>query len=633
MPSPEKRKIAYLYSRYPVVSQTFCDSEMLALESQDFDLDIGSINPPTNPFRHERFNQLEADVFYPPASTVLSRLKEKAEADGTWKEQFGDLIAWHNSEYGPSFKAEIRARNALYFAELFKKRGIQHFHVHFANRATHTALFIKKWSGIPFSFTPHAQDFMVDLGSDDLLREMCREAEFVIGVSDFSCDLLRETCPESAEKISRIYNGIDMSKFPQAPISNTGPFKIVSIGRLIDFKGFNHLIAACAQLKGRQIPFELTIVGDGPLRETLEAQIAELNLTEEIKLAGVMSQEQVKAKLQNSDCFALACIVDSKGASDILPTVITEAMGCRLPIVSTRLVGVPEMVVHEKTGLLVEPGNEKELADALAILHYDRPKARAYGLYGRERSESIFELKITSDQLIEKFKSVMPEPADVRENPPILFLVDQFPVSNSANRWDRESVLEEVAYATKNHADVIEIMAATSARKIDKKNTSSVFSNWADEIEFFPDGLVLEAEWKNQSEAVEKILELRSKLGSGIDTEFFFSQARRALHLARITKKRGSARIHSLRSDNAVCAWIIHQLTGLPFSFSAEPNSEVGSNTLDKISEDAVAIDPLDLREPSSGKRLKIGTLKLKLPGKGNFPDRSEALEKWFSNL
>ncbi len=606
---------------------------MLALESRGFDLDIASINPPPNPFRHERFEQFEADAFYPPSSSVLSQLKKNAQADGTWQERFGDMIARHNTEYGPGFKADIRARNALYFAELFKKRGIQHFHVHFANRATHTALFIKQWSGIPFSFTPHAQDFMIDLGSDDLLREMCREAEFVIGVSDFSCDLLRETCPDSAEKISRIYNGIDMSQFPQAPINDTGPLRIVSIGRLIDFKGFNHLIAACALLKERGVEFSLTIVGDGPLREPLQNQIAELGLEAEVTLAGVMSQEQVKSTLQNSEVFALACVVDSKGASDILPTVITEAMGCRLPIVSTRLVGVPEMVDHEKTGLLVEPGNEAELADALAVFAEDRGKARAMGLAGRERSESIFELKITADQLISKFESVMAPPAEVPQNPPILFLVDEFPLSTSANEWHRESILNELAFAAKHHAEAIEIMAARSARRFDKERTAEIFPNWAETVEFFPDGLVLEAEWHNQPEAVSRILELRGKLGTGLDTEFYFAQARRALHLARVIRKRGTARLHAVRSDMAVCAWLVFKLTGVPFSFSAEPDSSIGSDTLDKLASDAVEIAKLDLAEPDRTKRLKLGPLKLKLPGESDLPERSGALEAWFGNL
>ncbi|NOX99639.1 MAG: glycosyltransferase family 4 protein, partial [Verrucomicrobia bacterium] len=421
------RRLAYLYSRYPVISQTFCDSEMLALEERGFGLDIASINPPPSTIRHERFEKLQAEVFYPPPSKVMQALQKRREKDGSWERRFGGMIARHDADYGESFKSATRARNALYFAELFERRGVEHFHVHFANRATHTALFIKQWSGIPFSFTPHAQDFMVDLGSDDLLREMCREAEFVVAVSDFSRDILRETCPESADKIERVYNGITMVDFPQAPISSEGPLKIITIGRLIEFKGFHHLIEACAKLGEAGVGYECCIIGEGPWRERLVDLAKELGVDDHIEFAGVQTQEEVKRRLQASDVFALPCIVDSKGASDILPTVITESMACCLPIVSTQLVGVPEMVDDGETGILVEPGDADAFAEALKRLAGDRDLARSMGKAGREKALKVFELEITSGELAEKFEKAL-EAGDRKVKKqgeaPILYLVD-----------------------------------------------------------------------------------------------------------------------------------------------------------------------------------------------------------------
>src|SRR5207244_7697052 len=106
-----------------------------------------------------------------------------------------------------------RARNALYFADLFTRSGVTHFRVHFANRAAHTALFVKEISGIPFSVTAHGQDFMTDLGNDELLREICAAAEFVAAVTGYSRDLLRQRCPDAADNIRRVYNGIDLEHF------------------------------------------------------------------------------------------------------------------------------------------------------------------------------------------------------------------------------------------------------------------------------------------------------------------------------------------------------------------------------------------------------------------------------------
>ena len=126
------------------------------------------------------------------------------------------LVAQHEEKYGAEYKAALRARNALFFVELFERARVRHFHVHFANRAAHTAMFVKAVSGIPFSMTAHGQDFMSDLGNDELLRELCASAEFVGAETDYSRDLLAARCPESRSKIFRVYNGIDLSRFPEA---------------------------------------------------------------------------------------------------------------------------------------------------------------------------------------------------------------------------------------------------------------------------------------------------------------------------------------------------------------------------------------------------------------------------------
>ena len=340
-------RIAYLYSRYPVVSQTFCDSEMLALEALGFDLEVISLNPPPDSFRHERLDRLKAEVHYPPPGTVLDARTRVPE----FLEKLGPLIAEHDAKYGEKFKAVVRARNAWHFAPLLRKLGVQHVHVHFANRATHTALFLKKL-GFTFSFTAHAQDFMVDLGSDDLLREMAREAEFVIGVSDYSRDLLAKICAESAAKITRIYNGIELDDFPIAQPERSGTLRIVSVGRLIEFKGFPVLLDAVAELNRRGVSTEVRIIGEGPVRGELE-QLISANGLLNVSLPGVRSQRQIQRELAEANLFVLPSIVDQKGACDILPTVITEAMACRLPVVSTRVSGIPEMVSHGETGLLV----------------------------------------------------------------------------------------------------------------------------------------------------------------------------------------------------------------------------------------------------------------------------------------
>src|SRR5215471_10338965 len=233
-------RLGYLYSRYPVISQTFCDAEMLALEQRRIELVIGSVYPPLTSLRHEYIARLQAPIHYAPPQEILRILERNAKSTGKWPR---NLVEEHDRKYGPGAKAELRARNALYLADFFTLTNVDHVHVHFANRAAHTALFLKEISGIPFSVTAHGQDFMKDLGSDDLLREICAAAEFVAAETEYSRDMLRQRCPNSVTKIHRVYNGIDLERFPAPRSWNDDQIpRIVSIGRLVAFKGFDDLV-------------------------------------------------------------------------------------------------------------------------------------------------------------------------------------------------------------------------------------------------------------------------------------------------------------------------------------------------------------------------------------------------------
>src|SRR6476659_2245103 len=257
-------RLGYLYSRYPVLSQTFCDAEMLELERRGHEIVLASLYLPKTPLRHEYLAKLQAPIRYAPSSRDLDKLARKAKRWGRWPKE---LVNRHEIKYGADYKAELRARNALFFVELFKRERVPHFHVHFANRAAHTAMFVKAISGIPFSITAHGQDFMSDLGNDELLRELCATAEFVGAETDYSRDMLAARCPESREKIFRVYNGIDLSRFPKLEADQRSPatIRFLSVGRLVPFKGFDILIDACAELQKRGINFDCEIIGDGAL--------------------------------------------------------------------------------------------------------------------------------------------------------------------------------------------------------------------------------------------------------------------------------------------------------------------------------------------------------------------------------
>jgi glycosyltransferase involved in cell wall biosynthesis len=405
-------RLGYLYSRYPVLSQTFCDAEMLELERRKHEIVLGSLYPPKTALRHEYLKKLRAPIRYAPSSRELDALARKAKRKGRWPMA---LVAQHEKKYGAEYKAALRARNALFFVELFEGARVRHFHVHFANRAAHTAMFVKAVSGIPFSMTAHGQDFMSDLGNDELLRELCASAEFVGAETDFSRDLLAARCPESRSKIFRVYNGIDLSRFPRRDMllhvpgrAEARPSKIrfLSVGRLVPFKGFDILIDACAELQKRGINFDCEIIGAGALREELQEHASRQNLGERIHFAGEQSQNYVQEALRDCDVFVLASAPDDRGASDVFPTVIAEAMATGKPVVSTTVAGIPELVANGESGLLVPPRDARALADAMEQFARDENLRGDFGRAGRLRIEQKFTIEKTIEPLLERFEQI-----------------------------------------------------------------------------------------------------------------------------------------------------------------------------------------------------------------------------------
>ncbi len=628
-------RLAYLYSRYPVVSQTFCDSEMLALEKMGFDIEIVSLNPPPDSFRHERLARLKAEIHYPPPDRVLNA-KAKTPA---FEYALGQAVTEHDDHYGKSFKSAIRARNAWHFAPLLKKLGVSHVHVHFANRATHTVLFLKRL-GFTFSFTAHAQDFMVDLGSDELLREMAREAEFVITVSDYSRDLLAHTCPDSADKIMRIYNGIELDDFPKAQPERDGPLRLLSVGRLIEFKGFQNLLGAVRALNERGVQVEARIIGEGPMRTTLEREISANGLLN-VELLGMRSQKQIQRELAEAHLFVLPSMVDQKGASDILPTVITEAMACGLPVVSTTVAGIPEMVSGGETGLLVPPDDAYALADAIMELSIDGARRKALGDAGRKRAEEMFSLNITAAQLAVKFEFVVRPSGRADTDALKGALRTEAPVVYLMNSWSgAETHLESLADEA-----LLRVIACSLGDGYSGKNPDTLLS----QIEFLPDAVVLESHWLKRSAWRHQLEMMRKYLGDAVSGEEFYLQARRAVYLADVLPRRGVKHVHAFRSDAVVCVWLLKKLSGLRTSAAIEESPSLGRAVLARLLGDfdlvsssdeklnamtgVLAQDKLSLKELPTHRELRLGPMRLKLRATPPTQDRGALERGWFDQI
>ena len=558
---------------------------MLALERLGLELEIGSVYPPLTSLRHEHVSCLRAPIHYAPPQEILRISEKNAKIAGRWPR---DLVEQHERKYGPGVKAEQRARNALYFADFFARNQVDHVHVHFANRAAHTALFLKEISGIPFSVTAHGQDFMKDLGSDDLLREICAAAEFVAAETDYSRELICQRCPDSAAKIHRVYNGIDLEHFPTPAQGTTNPVpRIISVGRLVPFKGFEYLVDACAELARRGFDFVCHIVGDGPLRDRLGAKIDMLNLSSRINLLGSLSQRAVLEKIQAADIFALASVIDAQGASDVFPTVILEAMASARPVVSTRLAGIPELVVDGETGVLVSPGDTAALTCALEQLLRDPELRLRFGRAGRARIEQHFRIEDTVAPLLKLFertstnsaKSSQRHASHTEAATGIAYLIDRWPDSDLP-LLERE--LEEMK--RRNVPIAPFVCELNSSARLDRAMKQMAWS-----LEFLPDATVIEAEWRADPALAQSLEEERAQQRNRVPSAIFLRQVRFALALQRLLREKNVSHVHATSSRALVCALMLKKLLNVTVSATIEPRPELPRDWIENALSQCVA--------------------------------------------
>jgi glycosyltransferase involved in cell wall biosynthesis len=549
-------RIAYLFARYPVLSQTFIDTEILALERMGVEIEIYSIYAPPTSFRHGHHARMKAPIFYGLPQPMMKLGETEARRSGRWPEA---LIADHDQRFGTEHKASLRARNALWLADIFRQRRITHCHVHFANTATHTAIFVKHLTGIPFSMSTHGQDFMVDLGSDDLLREFAKEAEFVANETEWSKGVLQKLCPASAEKMIRVFNGMDLTNFEAMTAAPQNPVpRIVSTGRLIEFKGFHHLIGAAAKLRDRGVPFECDIVGEGPWRAQLQAQIDERRLADCVRLTGALPQEEVFRALRECDIFALACIVDRLGASDVFPTVILESMASAKPVVSTRIAGVPEQIVDGETGFICEPGDEEGLANALEKVLRSPELRRKLGEAARRRLETEFSVETTVLEIKEAFeKIVKPSKPPARGHAGLAVLV---------HKWPGDEQQESHLLQLSRFHPSLRIYAALASFQPIPESVAEV----APHLEFLPDGMVLEGEWRQEADLAHRMETARIEFTPDLSSEWFLQQAKYAMYMRDWIERDGVKHLHAMSTAELVWGWMLHRLTSVSLSVTVE---------------------------------------------------------------
>jgi len=292
-----------------------------------------------------------------------------------------------------------------YFIDQFKKTGITHIHAHFALDGSKYAMLISALTGTPYSFTIHAHDIFLKKHAETLVDKFNR-AKFVASISRFNKRYVMEHYPEvNPDRFRFVHCGIEMDHFPLRDYKERDTLNILSTGRLVEQKGFRYLVEACGILKNEiGLDFTCNIIGEGVDRAELEEIIEQQKLRGTVHLLGAMEHSTVKDLLLEADLFAIPCVVTHDGTMDGIPVALMEAMAVGVPVISTRVSGIPELI-NDQVGKLVEQKDAKGMAQAIAkfakLSHNDRIKM---GQQARHVIDQEFNSATEAAKLLSYFK-------------------------------------------------------------------------------------------------------------------------------------------------------------------------------------------------------------------------------------
>ena len=344
--------IGYVLKMYPRFSETFIVSEILAREARGEKVVIFSMRPCSDTRFHPELARVQAPVIQVP---------RPSSASGLWQ--------MLTPEAGPHLAELLRHRpddaaQAVRVATLAQEHGVTHLHAHFATMAATVARLAGLVADLPYSFTTHAKDIFHESVVEEDLQEKFADAHHAVTISRYNLQHLRARFPESAERMRLVYNGLELARFPFVP-QRDQDLRLLSVGRLVEKKGFPLLIESVRRLRERGLAVTAEIAGDGPLREELQEQIDRAGLNDAVTLLGPLTQSEVRDLLGTRRLFVAPFVIAEDGNADGLPTVLLEAMARGIPCVAADVTAVGEVIITGKTGWLVPTGDVDKLTDAI----------------------------------------------------------------------------------------------------------------------------------------------------------------------------------------------------------------------------------------------------------------------------
>ncbi|HEX7345887.1 MAG TPA: glycosyltransferase family 4 protein [Candidatus Limnocylindrales bacterium] len=411
--APEALRVAYVMSRFPKLTETFILAELEAMDRAGVAIELYPLLRQTGePVQPAAVRWVERAHYLPFLSPAILRaqwsfLRERRRRR-RYLQAFFDMLrgTWRSPNFllgGIGIFPKV-ARAAVDM----EASGVDHVHCHFANHPALAGWLIHRLVGIPYSFTAHGSDLHVDR---TMLPAKVREAAFVVTISSDNRSVIETSAGAAADgKVEVIHCGVDPAAFAPSVRDPRGPLRIVAVGTLHEVKGQIHLIEACRRLAERGVAVTCRFIGDGPDRDALQARIDAYGLTDTVTLAGRMTTDAVAAELAAADVLVAPSVPTSGGKREGIPVVLMEAMATGLPVVASRLSGIPELVTDGVSGLLVPPGDDAALADALASLAADPERRTRLGAAGRETVLRDFDVDRNAAALADRIRRSLGRP-------------------------------------------------------------------------------------------------------------------------------------------------------------------------------------------------------------------------------
>lgn len=395
-------RVAYLVKRFPRLSETFVLNEFLEVRELGLQATLFALMDPGEKLVHRTARELMPEVRYVtiagrPWYSFWRLIRGAAAHTATNPGGFAHVV-WALLSVHRSIPSLRHAIEGLWLARELRRMRVQHLHAHFAHSPAAVAYMARLAGGPPFSFTAHAKDLYTTLPRN--LRIRARSATLVLTCSHFNQRYLQELLPELPTPIHVVHHGTDLRRF--SPSRRRPELDlIVSVGRLVPKKGYPVMVQALRLMALSGVSFRCEIYGGGPMREELETMVSDSGLQGRISFHGARPQDEIAGAYARAAVFVLAPVVVADGDRDGIPNVLVEAMASGVPVVSTRISGIPELIDDGNSGLLVEPGDPQALADATTRVLLDRHMAGRLAKAGRHRVECDFDLAVNSRRVAE----------------------------------------------------------------------------------------------------------------------------------------------------------------------------------------------------------------------------------------